>query len=70
MLKDFLIFLGLVVVGLVIASIALPVLRFVITVATALAQLLVLVLIVYLIVHFVSPQTAARWREKVREAFR
>ena len=69
-LKDLLVFLGLVLVGLVIAAIALPVLGFALAVAAALLKLLIVVLIVYGIVYLVSPETAARWREKVRRAFR
>jgi antibiotic biosynthesis monooxygenase (ABM) superfamily enzyme len=68
-LKDFLVFLGLVLVGLVIAALALPVLGFVLAVAVALAKLLVVALLVYLIVYWVSPQTAAKWREAIRRAF-
>lgn len=70
MLKDFLIFLGLVLVGLVIAAIALPVLRFVLAAVAALATLLVLALIVYLVVYCVSPETAVRWRQAIERAFR
>lgn len=69
-LKDFLIFLGLVLVGLIIAAIALPILGFVLAIAVALAKLLVLALLVYVVVYWVSPETAAKWRAAVRRAFR
>lgn len=69
-LKDFLIFLGLVIVGLILAAIALPILGFVLAVAVALLKLLIVALIIYLIVYFISPETAAKWREKIERAFR
>lgn len=69
-LKDFLIFLALVIVGLILAAIALPILGFVLAVAVALVKVLVLALIVYIIVYWISPETAAKWREKIQRAFR
>ena len=68
--RDFLIFLGLVIVGLILAAIALPILSFVLAVAVALLKLVLLALLIYIIVYFVSPETAAKWREKVERAFR
>ena len=69
-LKDFLVFLGLVLVGLILAAIALPILGFVLAVAVALVKLLILALIVYIIVYWISPETAAKWREKFQRTFR